>query len=219
MQAAVVRRVSNAALKVVVGVFVVFYVCVSWQVWGWPVLFYVCPLGLLILLAALLFESRFLASLALVGTAPSQVLWSADLFSGLLLGTTPFNVADSILADPQAIMAFRALYHVWAPLVALYLVRRAGYDERARDAALALAVPVILLSASVSAARPESGVANLNLVNGPGLIPSIIWLPILWSLFAILTLCANRLIVRGFDRGPRRDASAPARCSGEPTTS
>jgi len=190
------RWAFDNALKVVVGVFVVFYVQVTWSSWGGPVFLYVCSLGLQILFVALLFENRFLASLALVGAAPMQALWSGDLLSGLLLGSTPLNVSDTVLADPEAIIRFRSFYHLWAPLLALYLVVRSGYDARARNAALTLAVPVLLLSAWVKASPASRVTANLNFVEGPEGVPPAVWLLAVWTVYASVTVLADWFLVR-----------------------
>lgn len=192
-----VRRTSTAsaippALKLAFAIYMMWHVSLGWAQAGWPSLLWVCGLGLEVLFLAVLFESPLLATAVLIGAVPAQFVWGSDLLAGFLLGSTPFNFTDwmfnpSVAADTK----IRTLYHVWAPLLTLWLVSRTGFHKRAKTLVLVASVPVLLISAWVRS-RPELGMLdNFNLVDNPASFPPYLWLGLLYGGYATLTLAAN----------------------------
>jgi hypothetical protein len=92
---------------------------------------WICDLALLLTVAALWLESRFLSSMQLVAVLLPSLIWLADYLSRVLTGHfltrwTHYMFRDDI---PLTIRAL-SLYHCWLPFLLLWLVWKLGYDRR-----------------------------------------------------------------------------------------
>ncbi|MCP1727752.1 hypothetical protein J2T60_001752 [Natronospira proteinivora] len=109
----------------------IFWVTVILNNQGPQNFFWLCNLAQFILLYALWAGNRLLISsqagvVTLVGLG-----WSLDFFLGLLLGDSVTGFTAYMFSDDLSLLArATSLYHVFLPLVFVWLVRRNGYDRR-----------------------------------------------------------------------------------------
>jgi hypothetical protein len=88
--------------------------------------------ALLCALGALWWEHALLASMPAVGVIPIELLWNAEFASRLAGGPRLLGLTDYMF-DRDLTLYIRglSLFHVWLPLLLLWLVARLGYDRRA----------------------------------------------------------------------------------------
>ena len=112
---------------------------------------------------ALWLESNLLASMMLVGVLLPELLWNGAFFIRLLTGVRLFGLTDYMF-DPTKPRYLRAisLFHVFLPLLLLWMVVRLGYHPDALLWQTALAWVVLPLSYLLGDPKVE----NLNWVYG-----------------------------------------------------
>jgi len=93
---------------------------------------WMCDIALLLTVAALWVESRFLASMQLIAVLLPSLIWLADFLTRLLTGHFLIRWTHYMFR-PDVPMTIRALslYHGWLPFLLLWAVRRLSYDKRA----------------------------------------------------------------------------------------
>lgn len=132
---------------------------------------YFCDTALLLTAVSLWTRWRLPASMALVGILVPQLLWIADLLVHLtgfpLLGMTDYMFNH----DSPLFLRLLSLFHVWLPVLLLWLVPRLGYDPRAFWAWTAFGTVLLLISFFLLPAPPapvtDPGLpVNVNLVYG-----------------------------------------------------
>lgn len=153
-----------ASIKVVYTLVVLLLVPVYWVQHGPANFLWFSDIALLVALAALWLENRFLASMMTVGVLIPEIGWNLDFFAGLLVGHTPIGIA-AYMFDPELPLYLRALsgFHIVLPPLLIWMVYRLGYAPRAWRAQTLLAWLVLPLSRLVS--TPEQ---NVNWVYGLG---------------------------------------------------
>lgn len=89
-------------------------------------------IALIATVPALWLESSLLASMMLVGVLLPELAWNAAFFGRLLTGKRLFGLTDYMF-DPMKPLYLRAisLFHVFLPLLLLWMVARLGYDSNA----------------------------------------------------------------------------------------
>jgi hypothetical protein len=110
----------------------VVWLPVNLHAWGWQNMLHLCDVGAVIACLGIykqipiLFSSQAVASL-LVG-----VLWSLDIGWRLVTGQHLFGGTE-YMWDARYALWIRLLstFHVWLPLVLLWVIRKLGYDSRA----------------------------------------------------------------------------------------
>lgn len=170
-------------LKVAYSAFVALFVPLYWREYGPANFLWACDIALFVTLAALWRESRLLAGMAAVAMLVPEALWNLDFFARLVTGRHFFGLdATGYMFNPALPLWLRALslFHVFLPLLLLWLVRRLGYDRRALPAATALIWIVLPLSYWLT-----DPVSNINWVFGLGQRP-IAGLPGPWHLAALM---------------------------------
>src|SRR5262249_15294921 len=92
---------------------------------------WICDIALLLTVAALWLESRFLASMQLVAVLLPSSVWLADFVTRLLTGHF-LTRWTHYMFRPDIPLTIRvlSLYHGWLPFLLLWAVRRLGYDRR-----------------------------------------------------------------------------------------
>jgi hypothetical protein len=115
-------------------------------------------------LVALWLESSLVASTMTVMALLPELTWNLSFFARLFTGRTPVGLADYMF-DPEEHWYMRtlSLFHIFMPVVLVWLVARLGYDDRALVAATGLAWIVVPLSYVLTEPRH-----NINRVFGPG---------------------------------------------------
>ena len=119
-------------------------------------------IGMLGTVLALWLESSLLASMMAVGGLLPAVAWNLSYFGQLLTGRGMAGLTDYMFDErlPRYLRAL-SLYHVFMPVLLLWLVLRLGYDPRAVPAQTLLMWLVLGLTWWVG---PED---NVNFVRGP----------------------------------------------------
>jgi hypothetical protein len=92
---------------------------------------YLCDIALGITLLAAWLESSLLASTAAAGIIFPQALWTVYLLLAIS-GVKDLGLTDYML-NPSIPLLIRglSLYHVWLPILLVWMVWRLGYDRRA----------------------------------------------------------------------------------------
>ena len=163
-----------------------------------------CDIALFVTVAALWREDALLASSMAVAVLLPEVAWNVDFFTRLIVGRDVFGLdATGYMFDSATPLFVRALslFHVFLPILLLYMVHRLGYHRRAFLTASILAWIVLPVSYFFT---DQS--RNINWVFGitdvpqtwlPGpiylgammaLVPIILYLPVHFALRSIFGL-------------------------------
>jgi hypothetical protein len=121
-------------------------------------------IALLLTVPALWLESRLLASMMAVGVLLPEAFWNVSFFGRLLTRKRITGLTDYMF-DPGKPLYLRALslFHVFLPVLLLWLVSRLGYEPAAWMAQTALAWVILPLTYWLT--DPEE---NVNWVHGLG---------------------------------------------------
>jgi hypothetical protein len=151
------------ALKVGSGAFLLLVAIVYWREYGPSNFLWLSDLGLACTTLAIIFENRFLASMAAVGVLPLEIAWTVDFLSGgRLLGLAGYMFDDNLPLYLRAL----SLFHVAVPVILLLLLYHYGYDPRA------LVWQACLTCAAVAMAYAfTEREKNINWAFGPGREP------------------------------------------------
>jgi hypothetical protein len=158
-------------------------------------------IALVAIVPALWIESSLLASMVAVGVLLPEVLWNVSFFTQLLTGRRITGLTDYMF-EPHRPLYLRALslFHVFLPVLLLWMVDVLGYDPLAWIAQTVLAWIVLPLSYFFT-----DPVDNVNWVFGPGAkpqnrIPPLLYLGLLMIGFpALAYLPAHLLLQRLFN--------------------
>ncbi len=144
-------------------------------------------IALLTTVPALWLESSLLISMAAVGILLPEAFWNVSFFGQLLTGRRISGLTDYMF-DPRLPLSLRALslFHVFLPILLLWMIHVLGYAPSAWLAQTALAWIVLPLCYGFT--NPEE---NVNWVFGPGSgpqkrIPPLAYLGILLIGFPLL---------------------------------
>jgi hypothetical protein len=138
------RRSIPLFVKVFYTLFVAALVPYYWHVYGPANFLWFCDIALLVTVATVWLENRFLASMQLVGTFLIQLVWLADLLTRLLGGFFLVHMTDYMFRPDIPLPArLFSLYHGGMPFLLGWLVWRLGYARRAWLAQTVLAWVVL----------------------------------------------------------------------------
>lgn len=140
--------------------FVAVLTPVYWLRYGPGNFLWFSDIALFAVLIALWTGSRLLYSMMAVGVLPLEFAWLADFVTGgKLTGLAAY------MFDPREPAYARALsgFHLFMPVIIIFMLIRQGYDRRAFKAQTALAW--VVLAASYWFTRPDE---NINWVHGFG---------------------------------------------------
>lgn len=202
------RRHLPLWLKLAYTAFVVVLIPAYWEQYGPQNFLWACDIALLLAVLALWFESTWLASTLAVAILLPEVAWNTDFFVRMIAGRDVFGLdATGYMFDPDIPLFVRVLsmFHLFLPILLLWVIHSIGYDRRALVSATCLAW--IVLPACYLFTDP---VHNLNWVFGFD-EASRQWLPGWMHLSAMLVLVplvfylpAHLLLGRLFGRSPTR---------------
>ncbi len=154
-------------------------------------------IALLTSVPALWLESSLLASMIAVGIVLPEVLWNVSFFGQLLTGRRITGLTDYMF-DPRKPLYLRALslFHVFLPVMLLWMIHVMGYAPAAWIAQTALTWVVLPLTYFFT--NPEE---NVNWVFGPGAkpqkrIPPLIYLGLLLIGFPLLVYLPTHLLLQ-----------------------
>jgi hypothetical protein len=181
-------------LKVAYTAFTAILIPFYWDQYGPANFLWFCDVALLVTLAALWLESRFLASMQAVGIVLPQLLWAADFVVRALTGTHIVDLTEYMFR-PSIPLYVRGLssFHGWIPFLLLWMLWKLGYDRRAWIAQTLLCW-VVLWTAYLVIDNPldASRAGNVNKIGGPSDENLQTWMnPRLWIvvLMVIYPIC------------------------------
>lgn len=166
-------------LKLLYTLFLCILIPKYWPIYGPADFLWFCDVAALLTLPALWLESPLLASVNAVAMTLPQTAWILDFVSGgRLIGVSAY------MFDPGIPRFVRGLstFHIWLPLLLLWMVWRLGYDRRAFWAQTTLCTAVLLISYLLTDPRhPPTGypaaAVNVNRVFGPRPAEVQHWMP------------------------------------------
>lgn len=148
------------------------YACVLvpiyWHDYGPANFLWFCDMGFLITLLALWLNSPLLIGVEAIALALPQTVWIADFLSGgRLIGVSHYMFEPGIPLFTRLLSTF----HIWLPILLLYLVWQVGYDRRAFWIQIGISTAVLIASYAFTDPRhPPSGypaaAVNVNRVYG-----------------------------------------------------
>jgi hypothetical protein len=154
-------------------------------------------IALVLTAPALWFESSLLASMLAVGILLPEVFWNAGFFGRLLTGKRLAGLTDYMF-DAQKPRYLRALslFHVFLPVLLLWMIARLGYSPKALIAQTVLAWIVLPLTYVIT--DPDK---NINGVFGPrsvrrNRLSAILYLGLLMIAFPVLVYLPTHLLLQ-----------------------
>lgn len=154
-------------------------------------------IALIATVPALWLESSPLASMMLVGVLLPELLWNGAFFIRLITGVRLFGLTDYMFdaTKPRYLRAI-SLFHVFLPLLLLWMVIRLGYDPDALLWQSALAWIVLPLSYFLGDPKVE----NLNWVYGwtarqQTSMPPLAYLGVMMVAFPLLIFLPTHLLL------------------------
>jgi hypothetical protein len=202
--------VISLTLKLVYTAFVTVLVPVYWVDRGPANFLWASDIALLVTVAALWRESRFLSSMMAVGVLLPELGWNLDFFLRLASGTDLAGLnATGYMFNPDypRVLKLLSLFHVFLPVLLLWLVARLGYDRRALPAQTLMTW--VLLPVCYAFTVPER---NLNWVFGLGNPPEAL-LPGVWHVLVLMVAFPLCLFYPAHLMLQRFTAQTPARQS------
>jgi len=175
-------------LKIVYTLFILVLVPVYWIKYGPGNFLWFSDIALFVTAAALWLENSLLASMMALSVIVLESVWIIDFAIGLIAGH-PVIGLSAYMFDSKISLPVRALslFHIFMPLVLVWLLHRFGYNPRALIAQTFVAW--IVLPASYFLTTPSQ---NVNWVYGPASGPQK-WMPA--PLYLVLLMLAFPLVL------------------------
>ncbi|MBI3406708.1 MAG: hypothetical protein HY046_14740 [Acidobacteria bacterium] len=125
----------------------IVWVPAYWHTWGCENFLLLCDLAVFLTCFGLLTGNSLLLSSQAVSMAFIGALWALDLLSYGIIGKHIIG-GTGYLWDPQYPLWVRALsvYHILLPVIAIWALRRVGYDKRGWRLQSALAIVITIAS-------------------------------------------------------------------------
>lgn len=186
-------------IKVLATCFLFVVIPVYWVNLGPENFLWGSDLALFITTLALWLESRFLTSMMAVGVLLTEVLWNIDFFARLLFGNHLFGLnATSYIFNvqvPAVVRGISLLFHIYLPIILIWMLFRLGYHHKAWLAQTAFAWVILPLTYLLT-----DPVDNINWVFGLGgevqqWIPGPVFVVILMILFPIVIYLPSHLFL------------------------
>ena len=186
-------------IKLSYTLFVCVLVPVYWVERGPANFLWLSDIALLATVPALWLENRFLTSTIAVAVLLPELAWNLDFFLRLIAGydVIGLNGTGYMFASHYPLLfRFFSLFHVFLPVLLLWMIYRLGYDRRAVYAATLLIW--VLLPVCYLATDPER---NLNWVFGIGNPPQTwvsgpLYLVLLMGLYPLLAAMPAHFILK-----------------------
>ena len=190
-------------VKIAVTLFICVLIPVNWRQYGPANFLWFSDIALFLTGVSLWWENRLLASMAALAVLLPELAWNLDFFFRLLTGKPGIGLSNYMF-DSSIPLAIRSvsLFHVWLPILLIWMLHRIGYDHRAWYWQTLLAVVVLPLSYLCGGSK-----MNVNWVYGWGeksqtIVPSQVFLLFVMLAFPILVYAPTQLLLRKFFVGP-----------------
>ena len=156
-------------------------------------------IALITTVPALWLESSFLASMMAIGVLLPELYWNVGFFTRLLTGRRIGELTDYMF-ERKIPLYLRALslFHVFLPLLLLWMISRLGYSPNALYAQSLLAILILPLTYGLS-----DGSENINWVYGlrewpQKRFPPLVYLMMLMVAFPVLIYLPTHLLLKEF---------------------
>ncbi len=184
-------------IKIVFTLYVAVVVAVYARKYSLANFLWFSDIALLASVPALWLESGYLASMMAVGVLLPELFWNAGFFGQLLTGRRLTGLTDYMF-DRRKPLHLRALslFHLFMPLLLLWMIHVVGYSPTAWVAQTLLAW--VLLPTIYFFTSPEE---NVNWVFGPGgkpqrRIPPLLYLGLLMLGFPLLVYLPTHFLLQ-----------------------
>jgi len=174
-------------LKAAYTVYVAITLPVYFRKYGPGNFLWFSDIALIATVPTLWLESSLLASMMLVAILLPELLWNVSFFAGLLAGRPISGLAGYMFeADKPLYLRALSLFHIFLPILLLWLVSRLGYDSKALTVQTWVAWIVLPLTYRLT--NPGD---NINWVHGPfekkqTRLPPLLYLALLMLVFPLL---------------------------------
>jgi hypothetical protein len=197
------KRSFSTALKLAYTTYFVVHVWFNWRVYGPLNFLWECDVAVLTILIALWTESRLLTSIAAIAALLPMGLWIADMGARILLGHYVFGFAGYMFDRRiPRIIRFISAFHLWLPLMLIWMVSKTGYDRKAVLFQSLFMTVLLITCRLVSQPPPEHSMheaVNINWVygtsdNGPQTkLPPAVYLALMIVLYPLLIYIPTHL--------------------------
>ena len=184
-------------LKIVYTLFICVLVPVYWLRYGPGNFLWFSDIALFLTAVALWLESSLLASMMALSVIVLELVWIVDFLIGLISGSSLIGLS-AYMFDSRISLAIRALslFHIFLPLLLVWLLFRFGYNPRALVAQTLLAW--IVLPASYFLTKPSQ---NINWVYGLGggqqkWMPAQLYLVLLMLAFPLVLYLPTHFLLK-----------------------
>ena len=186
-------------LKAVYTLYVAIILPVYFKKYGPGNFLWFSDIALIITVAALWFESSLLASMMLVAILLPELVWNIGFFAGLLMGKPVFGLADYMFeTDKPLYLRALSLFHIFLPVLLLWLVSRLGYNSNALIVQTCLAWIVLPLTYWLT--NPAENINWVHGLFGQKLtrLPPLLYLALLMLTFPLLIYFPTHLLLQVF---------------------
>jgi len=189
-------------IKIIYTLFAIITVAVYAVKYPWANFLWFSDIALMLTVPALWFESSLLASMMAVGILLPEVFWNVSFFVRLGTGKRLSGLTDYMFdARKPRYLRSLSLFHIFLPMLLLWMVARLGYSPRALIAQTVLAWIVLPLTYMTT-----DPALNINWVFGPGpaqqdRLPAILYLGLLMISFPVLVYFPIHLLLQALFPG------------------
>lgn len=184
-------------LKITYTVFVAILVPIYAKKWGWGNFLWFSDIALLLMVPALWLESRLLVSMMTVGVLIPETFWNVSFFLRLLTGIQFGGLTDYMFSAEKPLwLRALSLFHVFLPVMMIWMIAKLGYDVRALGVQTVLAWVVLLLCYFFT--DPKE---NVNWVYGPGNEPQkrlhpLVYLGLVMVFFVVVIFLPTHYLLK-----------------------
>jgi len=184
-------------LKVIYTLFVCVLVPAYWKHYGPGNFLWFSDISILVALVALWLESPLLTSVISLAVLILDIAWNLDFFATLIFGTSITGLSAYMFKrETRKLIRGLSLFHVFFPVLLIWMLSRLGYDKRALVIQTVLAWVVLPLSYFFTR-RSE----NVNWVHGFGnepyrFLPVPLHILLLMILFPLVIYLPTHLLLQ-----------------------
>jgi len=200
-------------LKVAYTAFMAVLIPIYWHAYGPHDFLWFCDAAAILTIYALWWESPLIASINAVAMTLPQTIWIIDFLAmGQLIGISKY------MFDPGVQLYVRGLstFHIWLPLLLLWMVKRLGYDRRAIVYQIVLGTVLLLASYILTDPDPRhrpdypAAAVNVNRVYGLDPVqaqtrfPPLAYLAVEIVFWPVMVFIPTHFLLLRVFRSPRR---------------
>jgi len=180
-------------------IYVLVLIPVYWKNWGLANFLWLSDISLFLTLIALWSESRFLASTIAVMGLGLELFWNFGFFYRLATGKFIGGLTSYMFDDSKPLfLRGLSLFHVFLPIIILWMIYKLGYDSRGLAGAVVLVTLLFVFTFFFT--DPKE---NINMVFGPGetsqyKIPKDLYLALLLIVVSLLIFLPTHIVLKKF---------------------